>query len=135
MRIEHLKEFDIRGHERHQVAFASTLELRRGERAQLAEHSIADERQDLERKIVVAHLLAVMRKRPQAATKAMPALAPSAGSKPAIPVSTKAALTVRKIAHRKPTTPRTTAATMTGTSGLTSFTIRHMIERFDLRRV
>ena len=60
MRIEHLKEFDIRGHERHQVAFASTLELRRGERAQLAEHAIADECQDLERKIVVAHLLAVM---------------------------------------------------------------------------
>ena len=65
----------------------------------------------------------------------MPALTPSAGSKPAIPVSTKAAPTVRKIAHRKPTTPRITAATMTGTSGLTSFTIRHMIERFDLRRV
>ena len=60
VRIEHLKEFDVRGHKRHQVAFAAALELRRGKRAQLAEHAVADERQDLERKIVVAHLLAIM---------------------------------------------------------------------------
>ena len=63
----------------------------------------------------------------------MPAPKPSAGSKPAMPVITKAAPTVRKIAHKKPTTPNATAATMTGTRGLTSFTIRHMIEIFDRR--
>ena len=60
MRIEHLEQLNVRGNERHQVAFASALELRRGKRAQLAEHAIADKRQDLERQIVIAHLLAIM---------------------------------------------------------------------------
>ena len=60
MRVEHLKQLDVRGHERHQIAFAAALELRRGKRAQLAEHSVADKGQDAKRQIVVAHLLAIM---------------------------------------------------------------------------
>ena len=60
MRVEHLEQLDVRGDERHQIALAAALELRRGKGAQLAEHAVADKGQDAKRQIVVAHLLAIM---------------------------------------------------------------------------
>ena len=57
--IEHFQQFDIAGHKRNKVAFVAAFQLRRSQAAQRGEHAVAHERQQLEREIMVAQLLAV----------------------------------------------------------------------------
>ena len=65
MRVEHLKQLDIRSDERHQIALVSSFELRRGKAAKRREHLVANKRQQLEGDVVVADLLAVMKRATQ----------------------------------------------------------------------
>ena len=52
MCVEHFQQLDIGRDQRHQIALRTPFKLRRGQRTQLAEHMVAHQRQNLERKIL-----------------------------------------------------------------------------------
>ena len=62
MRVEHLEKLDIACEQGHKVALVAAFELGRRKRTHLAEHLVAHEREDLERQVVVAQLLAVAKR-------------------------------------------------------------------------
>ena len=59
MRVEHLKQLDVRRDDRNEIALIASLKLGRTEPAQRAEHLIADARKELEGDEMVARLLCV----------------------------------------------------------------------------
>ena len=59
MRVEHLKQLDVRRDDRNEIALVASLKLGRTEPAQRAEHLIADARKELEGDEMVARLLCV----------------------------------------------------------------------------
>ena len=59
MRVEHLQKLHIGRDERHEIALVAALQLRGRQAPQGREHAVAHERQDAERQVVVAQLLAV----------------------------------------------------------------------------
>ena len=62
VRVEHLEKLDVTCEQGHKVALVATFELGRRKRAHLAEHLVAHEREDLERQVVVAQLLAIAKR-------------------------------------------------------------------------
>ena len=59
MRIEHLKQLDVRRDDRNEITLIASLKLGRAEPTQRAEHLIADARKELEGDEMVARLLCV----------------------------------------------------------------------------
>ena len=59
VRVEHLKQLDVRRDDRNEIALIASLKLGRAEPAQRAEHLIADTREELEGDEMVARLLCV----------------------------------------------------------------------------
>ena len=62
VRVEHLEKLDVACEQGHKVALVAAFELGRRKRAHLAEHLVAHEREDLERQVVVAQLLAIAKR-------------------------------------------------------------------------
>ena len=62
VRVEHLEKLDIACEQGHKVSLVAAFELGRRKRAHLAEHLVAHEREDFERQVVVAQLLAVAKR-------------------------------------------------------------------------
>ena len=62
VRIEHLEKLDVACEQGHEVTLVAALELCGRKRAHLAEHLVAHKREDLERQVVVAQLLAVAKR-------------------------------------------------------------------------
>ena len=59
VRVEHLKQLDVRRDDRNEIALVASLKLGRTEPAQRAEHLIADAREELEGDEMVARLLRI----------------------------------------------------------------------------